>query len=86
MSVMVGMGRGAAAGVLVRDAATLETLARVDTLVLDKTRTLTEGKPKLISVRAEGFPSDVVLALAASLERASEHPLAAAIVRGAEEK
>ena len=86
MSVMVGMGRGAAAGVLVRDAATLETLARVDTLVLDKTGTLTEGKPKLIAVRAEGFAPDVVLALAASLERASEHPLAAAIVRGAEEK
>jgi P-type Cu+ transporter len=86
MSVMVGMGRGAAAGVLVRDAATLETLARVDTLVLDKTGTLTEGKPKLLSVRAEGFAPDTVLALAASLERASEHPLAAAIVRGAEEK
>jgi len=86
MSVMVGMGRGAAAGVLVRDAATLETLARVDTLVLDKTGTLTEGKPKLISVRADGFAPDMVLALAASLERSSEHPLAAAIVRGAEEK
>jgi len=86
MSVMVGMGRGAAAGVLVRDAATLETLARVDTLVLDKTGTLTEGKPKLISVRAEGFAPDTVLGHAASLERASEHPLAAAIVRGAEER
>jgi P-type Cu+ transporter len=86
MSVMVGMGRGAAAGVLVRDAATLETLARVDTLILDKTGTLTEGKPKLISALAQGFAPDMVLALAASLERASEHPLAAAIVRGAEEK
>jgi Cu+-exporting ATPase len=86
MSVMVGMGRGAAAGVLVRDAATLETLARVDTLVLDKTGTLTEGKPKLISVLAQGFAPDMVLALAASLERASEHPLAAAIVRATEEK
>jgi Cu+-exporting ATPase len=86
MSVMVGMGRGAAAGVLVRDAATLETLARVDTLVMDKTGTLTEGKPKLVSVRAEGFAPDLVLAFAASLERASEHPLAAAIVRGAEER
>jgi P-type Cu+ transporter len=86
MSVMVGMGRGAAAGVLVRDAATLEILARVDTLVLDKTGTLTEGKPRLISARADGFAPDMVLALAASLERASEHPLAAAIVRGAEEK
>jgi Cu+-exporting ATPase len=84
MSVMVGMGRGAIAGVLVRDAATLETIARVDTLVLDKTGTLTEGKPKLIAVLAEGFDPDQVLALAASLERASEHPLAAAIVRGAE--
>jgi Cu+-exporting ATPase len=86
MSVMVGMGRGAAAGVLVRDASTLETLARVDTLVLDKTGTLTEGKPRLLGVRAAGFAPDTVLALAASLERASEHPLAAAIVRGAEEK
>jgi P-type Cu+ transporter len=86
MSVMVGMGRGAIAGVLVRDAATLETIARVDTLVLDKTGTLTEGKPRLISVLVEGFDPDQVLALAASLERASEHPLAAAIVRGAEAK
>ena len=86
MSVMVGMGRGAAAGVLVRDASTLETLARVDTLVLDKIGTLTEGKPRLLGVRAAGFAPDTVLALAASLERASEHPLAAAIVRGAEEK
>ena len=86
MSVMVGMGRGATAGVLVRDAATLETLARVDTLVLDKTGTLTEGKPKLLSVQAAGFAPDVLLSLAASLERASEHPLAAAIVRGAEER
>jgi Cu+-exporting ATPase len=86
MSVMVGMGRGAAAGVLVRDAATLEILARVDTLVLDKTGTLTEGKPKLLDVHAAGFAADTVLALAASLERASEHPLAAAIVGGAEEK
>jgi Cu+-exporting ATPase len=86
MSVMVGMGRGAHAGVLVRDAATLETLARVDTLVLDKTGTLTEGKPKLQSVHAEGLEADTVLSLAASLERASEHPLAAAIVRAAEEE
>jgi len=73
-------------GVLVRDASMLETLARVDTLVLDKTGTLTEGKPKLLGVHAAGFAPDTVLALAASLERASEHPLAAAIVRGAEEK
>ena len=86
MSVMVGMGRGAIAGVLVRDASTLETIARVDTLVLDKTGTLTEGKPKLIAVLAAGFDPDQVLAFAASLERASEHPLAAAIVRGAEAK
>ncbi len=86
MSVMVGMGRGAHAGVLVRDAATLETLARVDTLVLDKTGTLTEGKPELHSVLAEGMDADKLLSLTASLERASEHPLAAAIVRAAQAK
>jgi Cu+-exporting ATPase len=82
MSIMVGTGRGATAGVLVRNAEALETLEKVDTLVVDKTGTLTEGKPKLVTV--EG--GDVMLARAASLERASEHPLAAAIVQGASER
>ncbi len=85
MSIMVGTGRGAMAGVLVREAAALETLAQVDTLILDKTGTITEGKPKLISVVAvEGRSDKELLKLAASLEKASEHPLAAAIVAGAQ--
>jgi P-type Cu+ transporter len=84
MSIMVGTGRGAQVGVLIRDAAALETLAKVDTLVVDKTGTLTEGKPKLAAiVPAEGFAEGEVLSLAASLEQGSEHPLAAAIVAGA---
>jgi Cu+-exporting ATPase len=79
MSIMVGTGRGASAGVLIRDAEALEVLEKVDTLVVDKTGTLTEGKPRLVSA-----PDDpAVLRLAAGLERASEHPLAAAIVEGA---
>jgi Cu+-exporting ATPase len=78
MAVMVGAGRGAAAGVLIRNAEALEALEKVDTVVVDKTGTLTEGKPHLASA-----PPDDVLRLAASLERASEHPLAAAIVAGA---
>jgi Cu+-exporting ATPase len=82
MSIMVGTGRGAQAGVLVKNAEALEVMERVDTLVVDKTGTLTEGKPRLVTV--EG--SDDLLRLAASLERGSEHPLAAAIVRGAEER
>src|SRR5208282_1771673 len=89
MSIIVAVGRGAAAGVLVKDAQALETLARVDTLVLDKTGTLTEGKPYLASVQIfEGMalPENALLSLAASVERASEHPLARAIVRAAEEK
>jgi Cu+-exporting ATPase len=87
MSVMVGTGRGASAGVLVRDAAALETLERVDVLVVDKTGTLTEGKPRLTSVTAsEGFSEEKVLSAAASVERGSEHPLAAAIVAGAAER
>jgi Cu+-exporting ATPase len=86
MSIMVGVGRGAAAGVLVKDAAALETLAAVDTLVLDKTGTLTEGRPRLFAVRAPGGDEDGALRLAASLERASEHPLAAAVVRAADER
>jgi Cu+-exporting ATPase len=85
MSIMVGTGRGAMAGVLVKNAEALEILERVDTLVIDKTGTLTEGKPRLVSVMAEpGQDESELLRLAASLERASEHPLAAAIVAGAE--
>ncbi|HYO68508.1 MAG TPA: heavy metal translocating P-type ATPase, partial [Archangium sp.] len=85
MSVMVGTGRGAQAGILIRDAEALEQLERVDTLVVDKTGTLTEGKPKLVSVvAAEGMDEARLLHLAASLERGSEHPLAAAVVAGAE--
>ncbi len=87
MSIMVGTGRGAAAGVLVRDAAALETFARVDTLVLDKTGTLTEGKPALVGVDPQApFTDDGLLLLAASLEQGSEHPLAVAIVAGARER
>ncbi|MBS1246042.1 MAG: copper-transporting ATPase [Proteobacteria bacterium] len=87
MSIMVGTGRGATMGVLIKNAEVLEVMCKVDTLVVDKTGTLTEGKPKLTAVEpAAGFDADTVLRLAASLERASEHPLAAAIVRGAEER
>src|SRR5437667_6065324 len=84
MSVMVAVGRGAAAGVLVRDAAALEVLERVDTLVVDKTGTLTEGRPELVSVTASGHLAEAeLLRLAAGLARASEHPLATAIVSAA---
>ena len=86
MSIMVGVGRGAAAGILVKDAAALETLARVDTLVVDKTGTLTEGRPRVASVRVIEGDEAEALGLAASLERASEHPLAAAVARAAEER
>jgi len=87
MSIMVGTGRGAAAGVLIKNAEALENMEKVDTLVVDKTGTLTEGKPKLVSVVAlAGSDENEVLRLGASLERASEHPLAAAIVGGAQEK
>jgi Cu+-exporting ATPase len=89
MSVMVAVGRGAQAGVLVRNAEALETLAKVDTLVVDKTGTLTEGKPRVASVNlfdGAGETNDSLLALVASLERSSEHPLARAIVAAAEEK
>jgi len=89
MSIMVAVGRGAHAGVLIRSAEALETLAKVDTLVLDKTGTLTEGKPQVSAVElALGSPytKDGLLSLAASLERASEHPLARAIVQAAVEK
>jgi len=85
MSVMTATGRGAHAGVLVKDAAALERFAAVDTLVIDKTGTVTEGKPKLTEIVADGIEEDVLLALAAGLEKASEHPLAEAIVAGATE-
>jgi Cu+-exporting ATPase len=81
MSIMVGTGRGASAGVLIRNAEALEGLEKVDTLVVDKTGTLTEGKPKLVSA-----PDSEVLRLAASVEKLSEHPLASAIVAGALER
>jgi P-type Cu+ transporter len=89
MSIMVAVGRGAHAGILVRNAEALETLAKVDTLVVDKTGTLTEGKPQITDVQVaegSGLSKDALLALAASLERSSEHPLARAIVRAAEGK
>ena len=87
MSVMVGIGRGAAAGVLIRDAEALELFAKVDTLVVDKTGTLTEGKPRLTAVVPRGDCSEhELLALAAALERGSEHPLASAIVAAATER
>ncbi len=87
MSIMVGTGKGAMMGVLFKNAEALEVLRKVDTLVVDKTGTLTEGKPKLVSVVAiNGFHEHDALRLAASLERASEHPLAEAIVRGAEKR
>ncbi|MGI8724962.1 MAG: heavy metal translocating P-type ATPase [Methyloceanibacter sp.] len=87
ISIMVATGRGAQSGVLVRNAAALERLAAVDTLVVDKTGTLTEGKPKLAGVEiASGFDKNEVLRLAAALEAGSEHPLADAILRGAESR
>ncbi len=87
MSIMVGVGRGAQAGVLIRNAEALERMEKVDTLVIDKTGTLTEGKPKLVRIVAvEGFVEDDILKFAASVERSSEHPLAAAIVRAAIER
>ncbi|MDH3629909.1 MAG: heavy metal translocating P-type ATPase [Gammaproteobacteria bacterium] len=87
MSIMVGTGKGAMLGVLIKNAEALEVMEKIDTLVVDKTGTLTEGKPQLVSVTTVvGFDETTVLRLAASLERASEHPLAEAIVRGAEER
>ena len=87
LSIMVAMGRGATMGILFRNAEAIETLRKVDTLVVDKTGTLTEGKPKLVSVAATpGFDEPSVLRLAAGLERGSEHPLAAAILAGARER
>jgi Cu+-exporting ATPase len=87
MSIMVGTGRGARVGVLVKNAEALEIMEKVDTLVVDKTGTLTEGKPRLVGAVATGtIAEDELLRLAASLERGSEHPLAEAIVSGAEER
>jgi Cu+-exporting ATPase len=87
MSIMVGMGRGAQAGVLIRNAAALETFAQVKTLVLDKTGTLTEGRPRLTEIVVlDGQPEQEILKLAAGLERSSEHPLASSIVRAAQER
>lgn len=87
MSIMVGVGRGAQGGVLIKNAEALERMEKIDTLVVDKTGTLTEGKPKVVAVvPAAGFAEDDILRLAASVERASEHPLADAIVRAAKEK
>lgn len=86
MSIMVGTGRGATVGILIKNAEALEHFEKIDTLVVDKTGTLTEGKPKLMNVAAQGFSEDEVLMLAASLEKMSEHPLADAIVRGAKAK
>ena len=87
MSIMVATGRGATMGILFRNAEAIEVLRKVDTLVVDKTGTLTEGKPRLVStVAVKGFDESEVLRLAASLERGSEHPLAAAIVGGAAER
>ena len=85
MSIMVGVGRGAQAGVLIKDAEALERLEKIDTLVVDKTGTLTEGKPKVVAVETAGTTAKVdLLRFAAALERQSEHPLAAAIVHAAE--
>src|SRR5713226_365909 len=86
MSIMVGIGRGAQAGVLIKNAEALERMEKIDTVVVDKTGTLTEGKPRVVAiVAAAGFQEAYILRLAASVERASEHPLADAIVRAAKE-
>ncbi len=87
MSIMIGVGKGATAGVLIKNAEALERFEKIDTLVVDKTGTLTEGKPRVVAiVPAEGFDEATVLSLGASLERASEHPLAAAIVASAKQR
>jgi Cu+-exporting ATPase len=87
MSIMVGVGRGAQSGVLIKNAESLEIMEKIDTLVVDKTGTLTEGKPRLVGVTpASGFKEEELLHLAASLERSSEHPLAAAIIAGANDR
>ncbi len=87
MSIMVGVGRGAQAGVLIKNAEALERMEKIDTLVIDKTGTLTEGKPKVVAVTpGHGFDEAQIVKLAASIERGSEHPLAAAIVAAAAER
>jgi Cu+-exporting ATPase len=86
MAIMVGSGRGAAAGVLIRNAEALERLESVETLVFDKTGTLTEGKPRVVAVQAFGVPEVDVLRRAAALEQSSEHPLAAAVVAAAKDR
>ena len=87
MSIMVGVGKGAGAGILIKNAEALERFEKVDTLVVDKTGTLTEGRPRLTAIVAtEGFDEAAVLSLAASLERSSEHPLAAAILAAAKDR
>ena len=87
MSIMVGTGKGAQNGILIKNAEALESFEKIDTIVVDKTGTLTEGKPKLVSVEPEsGFDADELLALVAAIEVASEHPLAAAIVAGANDR
>lgn len=87
MAIMVGVGKGATAGVLIKNAEALERFEKIDTLVIDKTGTLTEGKPRVVAVvPAEGFDEATVLSLGASLERSSEHPLAAAVVAAASER
>ena len=87
MSIMVATGRGATQGVLFRDAAAIENFRKIDTLIIDKTGTLTEGRPAFDrAVPAQGFNEDDVLRLAASLDQGSEHPLADAIVRAARER
>jgi Cu+-exporting ATPase len=87
MSIMVGVGRGAQAGILIKNAEALERFERIDTLVVDKTGTLTEGKPRVVAVRsAPGFTEEEVLRLAASLERSSQHPLGSAVVQAAKER
>lgn len=86
MSIMVGVGRGAQSGVLIKSAESLERLEKVDTIVIDKTGTLTQGKPSVVGIKAVGLDETELLRLTASLERSSEHPLAAAIVRNATER
>lgn len=86
MSIMVGVGRGAQSGVLIKSAEALERFERVDTLVVDKTGTLTEGRPSVVAIKTVGLSENELLRLSASLERSSEHPLAAAIVRAANER
>jgi Cu+-exporting ATPase len=87
MAIMVGTGRGALAGILVKNAEALETLEKVDTIIVDKTGTLTEGRPKVVAVSAApGFDDATILRIAATLERASEHPLASAILARAKER